>query len=121
MIKEYFLYIRPMVISILPVNNSEPRISTSIRPTLNTLPERNLAKPASSVPPLKTETATLAPKAMYMPASMPNIKSSNIVSLAFFSPILLMVFDISKGEKIIHVTLSFLRFYIKGLIGLFNA
>lgn len=46
------------------VKSSEPRISTKIRPTLNTLPERNLATPASSVPPLNTAVATLAPKAI---------------------------------------------------------
>ena len=69
-----------MVIRIFPVKSSEPGISTSISPTLKTLPARNLDMPASSVPPLNTAVATLAPKAIYIPAKIPNMNNSNIVA-----------------------------------------
>jgi hypothetical protein len=88
-----------MVIRIFPVKSSEPGISTNIRPTLKTLPARNLATPASNVPGLNTAVATEEPKAIYIPAKTPKINNSNILAPAFFSPISLIALDISKGLK----------------------
>ena len=106
---------RPIVINITsPVNNSDPQITTKIKPTGNTAPNINLeipiGTPAATTPVFAT-SASKPPNAIYAPARKPKIARFKIGISPFAVAAEATAFAVSAGLlKLIYLNL-FLVYY----------